>query len=372
MVSKNGTRALGDLGVDGSGRGAIQPVPLSLRDQEVGVDARQTGTSAVAGPIGIVDSFQHVPVSLFGSVLGVAGLAIAWRLAHDLFGVPIAIASVLDAVAIACFILVGFGYGLKLLLAPAAVLSEFNHPIKGSLFGTLPISLLLLPINIAPTSLPLAQAIWWVGAATMFAFACFVINRWISRPQQLGDATPTWIVPVVGVLDVPLAMPTLGWPPMHGLMILGLAIGLFFTIPLFTLIFARLLFQPQMPVSIQPTVVILVAPFAVGTSAYLATTGDADIFAQSLYAMTLFLLLILASRVRHLGRCCPFQVSWWAISFPLAASSVAAIRMAAAYPGPLSEAFAFLLLLAVTLVIAALSWLTLTALARGELRTIST
>ena len=127
-----------------------------------------------------------------------------------------------------------------------------------------------------------------------------------------------------------------------------------------------------MPDSIRPTLIILVAPFAVGTSAYLATTGGADFFAQSLYAITLFLLVILAGRFRHIGRCCPFRVSWWAISFPLAASAVAAIRMASAYPSPLSVAFAFFLLLTATLVIVVLLWLTMTALARGELAKIST
>jgi tellurite resistance protein len=64
--------------------------------------------------------------------------------------------------------------------------------------------------------------------------------------------------------DVPLALPSLGLPPIHGVMVLGLAVGLFFTVPLFTLIFSRLVFEPPMPGPLQPTLMILAAPFAVG------------------------------------------------------------------------------------------------------------
>jgi tellurite resistance protein len=34
---------------------------------------------------------------------------------------------------------------------------------------------------------------------------------------------------------------------------------------------------------------------------------------------TLLILVVQVGRLRHLGRCCPFRVSWRAVSFPLAA-----------------------------------------------------
>lgn len=49
----------------------------------------------------------------------------------------------------------------------------------------------------------------------------------MSDRQLIAHATPAWIVPVVGLLDVPLALPTLGLPPMHGVIVLGMAVGLF-------------------------------------------------------------------------------------------------------------------------------------------------
>ena len=110
----------------------------------------------------------------------------------------------------------------------------------------------------------------------MFAFAWLMVTRWMSDRQQVAHATPAWIIPVVGLLDVPLALPSLDLPPMHGLMVASLAIGLFFAIPLFTLIFSRLVFEAPMPDALQPSLLILVAPFSVGVSTYVVTTGTFD------------------------------------------------------------------------------------------------
>jgi tellurite resistance protein len=127
-----------------------------------------------------------------------------------------------------------------------------------------------------------------------------------------------------------------------------------------------------MPDALRPSLLILVAPFAVGFSTYVATTGQVDLFAQSLYMLTLFMLAVLLGRLRDLPRCCPFRVSWWAVSFPLAASAIAALKFAAADPGTIADAIAILLLALATIVIALLLLRTLAGLLRGELRTLST
>ena len=140
---------------------------------------------------------------------------------------------------------------------------------------------------------------------------------------------------MVGLLDVPLALPALGLPPMHGLMVLALAVGLFFAVPLFTLIFSRLVFEPPMPDALKPSLLILVAPFAVGYSTYTVTTGQTDLFAEALYMLMLFMLAVLLGQLRNLPACCPFRVSWWAVSFPLAAA--ASPRCASPRPNPASS-----------------------------------
>lgn len=331
-----------------------------------------SGILAATATVPARQRLDYLPVSLFGSVMGLTGLSVAWRLAQASYGAPGWVADAIGVTAVAAFVLLALGYAVKLMTAPAAVRAEFRHPIAGNLFGTVLISLLLLPIILAPVSLRLARGVWGVGAVGMVAFAWMIVSRWMSDRQQVAHATPAWIIPVVGLLDVPLALPSLGLPPMHGVMVLGLAVGLFFAVPLFTLIFSRLVFEPPMPDALQPTLLILVAPFAVGFSAYVATTGQTDLFAEALYVLTLFMLAVLLGRLRHLPGCCPFRVSWWAVSFPLAASAIAALRFAAAEPGMITDAIALALLALATLTIAGLLVRTLAGIARGELRALST
>jgi tellurite resistance protein len=211
----------------------------------------------------------------------------------------------------------------------------------------------------------------------MNGFAWLIVSRWMSNQQQAAHATPAWIVPVVGLLDVPLGVQSLGFSAdvytnVHQLMILDLAVGLFFAIPLFTMIFSRLLFEAPMPDALKPTLLILVAPFAVGFSSYTVTTGSTDIFAQALYLVALFILAVLLGRLTLLNGCCPFKFAWWSVSFPLAASSIAASRYATDFPGLIADGIALVLLALATLTIAALLMRTLVGLARGELRTLST
>ncbi len=314
---------------------------------------------------------EYVPVGLFGSVMGLTGLSIAWQLAQQRYGLPAWPSMALTALATADFAVLGVAYLTKSLTAPEAVRAEWRHPVAGSLFGTILISLLVLPIVLAPISLLLARVLWIVGASGMVLFAWLMVSRWMSDRQQVAHATPAWIVPVVGLLDVPLALPVLGLPDLQGLSVFCLAVGLFFAVPLFSIILSRLLFEPPMPDALKPSLLILVAPFAVGTSTYAVTTGSNDLFAEALYALSLFILAVLLGQMRHLARCCPFRISWWAVSFPLAASAIAALHFAIANPGWFTNTVALGLLVLATVSILGLLARTLFGVARGELRALS-
>lgn len=316
--------------------------------------------------------FDYLPVALFGSVMGLTGLAVAWRFTHALFGAPLWIAHVLAIVAMLTFLAQAGGYLVKAVTAFDAVRAEFQHPIAGNLFGTPLISLLLLPLLLADINLTLARVIWTIGAVLMTIFAWLIVSRWINVRQKPAHATPAWIVPVVGMIDVPLAVPALGWgESLHGVMVFATAIGLFFAIPLLTQILSRLMFEEPLPDAMQPALLIMVAPFSVGFSAYVTTAGHIDMFAEALYMLMLFVLAVLFGRLRNLGRCCPFRVSWWAVSFPLAASANAALHYAEHAAQPVAYGIAIVLLAIATLVILGLLVRTLTGITRGELRTLS-
>jgi tellurite resistance protein len=102
-------------------------------------------------------------------------------------------------------VLVFAGCAVKLVTAFGVVRSQSFHPIAGNLLGTY-------------AHCP-AQVLWVAGAAGMLLFARLVVGRWMSDRQQVALAIPVWIVPVVGLLDVPLALPSPGPPRLHGLVV---------------------------------------------------------------------------------------------------------------------------------------------------------
>ncbi|WP_132254307.1 SLAC1 anion channel family protein [Methylobacterium segetis] len=327
-------------------------------------------TAEAAAPVraGRAPLFDYLPVSLFGAVMGLAGLSVAWRLASARYGLPALVSDLIGWGALATFVGLALAYGAKAVTAWPAVLAEFRHPIAGNLFGTVLISLLLLPFVLRGLSPTLAAAAWILGVVGMVPFAVLIVNRWMGSRQRLAHATPAWMVPVVGLLDVPLAAASVGLPHTQTLSLFSLSVGLFFALPLFTLVFARLVFEEPLPAAQQPTLMILVAPFAVGFSSYAATLGRIDAFAEALFLIALFVFVVLVGRLRDLPRCCPFRVSWWAVSFPAAAMAVAALRYAEHVGDVAADGLALLLLALATILIAGLALRTLLGIARNELR----
>jgi tellurite resistance protein TehA-like permease len=173
--------------------------------------------------------------------MGLSSLTVAWRIAHAYFGTPQWVSEYIGYTAMLCFLAMVGGYAIKLWSSFDLVRAEFNPPIAGNMFGTPLISLLLPPILLADINLPLARIFWVLGTVGMTVFAWFIVNRWMSVRQRVHHTSPAWIIPVVGMINVPLAVPALHLQSMHGLMIFSLAIGLFFAVPLFTLIFSRLM-----------------------------------------------------------------------------------------------------------------------------------
>lgn len=301
------------------------------------------------------------PVGLFASVMGLAGLSIAWRLAaRD--AAPAWIGDALAVLAWLTFVLLS-GVQLRRVWSDrAAWLAELRQPATAPFLGTFWISLLLLPM-LLPVGLP-ARAMWLAGVAGMLVCAWRNFLQWTAGALDEAQVSAAWLIPVVGLLDIPLAFPTLGLPALNELALFALAAGFVLAIPVFALVFGRLVSRAP---AAQPTLLILLAPFAVGFSAYVAMAGAVDAPARALFYLDLFLLAVLLPRTWAMLRGQPFRLNWWALSFPLAASAVAAQRYALAMPTLFGRVVALLLLALATVVIGALIWRSLRGL-RGLVR----
>jgi tellurite resistance protein len=297
--------------------------------------------------------------------MGISGLALAWREAHRLFGAPALVGEGIGAIAVLVFMALGLAYAVKLVRHTPASRAEFEHPVTGNFFGTIAISFLLVSAVLRPYSADLAQIVWAVGAITTFVLAYLVAQRFLAGGHDPLHTGPPLLIPGVAALDIAVTGATMHVPGAREANLAALAIGGVLAVVLFVLIAARLRHHEPLPGPMTPALLVMVAPFEVGFLAYVNTTGRFDMFAGLLFYFGFFIFLVLAPKVFR--RSVPFGVPWWAVSFPMAALSVAALKYAGAVRSPLVEAIAAAILGFLTLVIAVLFVRTLVIVASGKL-----
>jgi tellurite resistance protein len=307
---------------------------------------------------------RQFPISFFAVVMGLAGLAIAWQRAEAIFALRYGPSAVLEIASVAAYVAIAVVFAAKLLRFPAEVAKELRHPVKLNFFPTISIGLVLLSLVLLPRHFEAARWLWSAGAAMQLAFTLYVMNAWIHRTGlDIGHVNPAWFIPIVGNVLVPIGgvrfFPAeLSW--------FYFSIGIVFWVVLLTIVMYRLFFHAPLPERLMPTLFILVAPPAVGFSAYFALAGIVDGFARILYYSALLLTLLLASNALRFLKA-RFFLSAWAYSFPLAAVTIATLLMVKQVGGIVFEGLAMLLLAVVTLVVAALVVRTVLAIARGEI-----
>jgi len=271
---------------------------------------------------------QFLPVSFFGAIMGLSGLCFSWRLASDIWKLPKYIGEIIGFTTLFAFVVLTTLYLLKIKIHKDLVKKEFEHPVSVSLFGAFIISLLLIPGIILPYNMTIAFAIWIIGTLLMFSFSFMVIRKWMDKQQDPANAMPVWIIPIAGTLDVPIIGLKFPYEWVHELCTFFFGVGLIFSFILITIILYRLIFQSQLPIETQPTQLILVAPFALAFSGYLEINHTLDLIGRIFFYFDLFLFIVLFSKILMIPKCCPFKVSWWAVSFPLVAITIAALKFA--------------------------------------------
>lgn len=306
----------------------------------------------------------HFPVTFFAIVMGLMGLALALHA-----GAPAALwlaqaSSLVLLIGIAVFLVILAFYLAKALRYPAMVAEEWHHPVKLAFFPTITVSLLLMATAVFPYNETWATWIWLAGVAGQGVLTIAVVTGWIShRSFQVGHLTPAWFIPAVGNVIVPILGARIGYIEISWLFFSG---GIIFWIVLLTLVMNRLIFHDPIVARLFPTMVILIAPPAVAFLAYVSMIGSVDGFARILLNAGYIFAALVAAQVPKLVRL-PFALSWWALSFPLAALTIASLRFAQLEGSRGHQTIGLLILTLLSLVIAGLIWRTLLAVIRGEI-----
>src|SRR5699024_7288309 len=267
---------------------------------------------------------QFVPITLFASVMGIAGLTITYRLLEGIFIIDNYLSFIMTLFVTLLFLL-QIGIVLyRLLMFKQMIKSDLQHPVHINFYGTISISLFLLATLYMDISIMLSFIVWLIGAFFQIGLTLYLLSTlfW-EREYSIKQFNPTWFIPIVGNIVAPISGvyhvdPLFNW--------MFFSIGIVFTIIYYVLFVQRTVFHEPLPEMLLPSYFIIIAPIAIGAIVYINLTEQVDVFAYILYGLATYLILLFLTQLKRFFMI-PFFISWWAYLFPLAAYINATIYM---------------------------------------------
>jgi tellurite resistance protein len=302
----------------------------------------------VSEPVARDEWLRRYPIAL-----GLGGLSGAWRTAAGL-SAPTWPAAGLAVLSLAAWVTITFMYVLKGHGDPRAFLADLRHPEQGFALGYIPVIPMVLlaqaPRLAGMHALDLVVAVIWAVATAA------LVAHWITTPRDRHAIHPGFSLPVVGGPFVAcISLQANGW---HSLAEATFAVGVYFSMMFGTLIVGRLMTEQRLSDARFPTLAVLMVAPATASIAWFALNGNRITtvgtgLAGVLAMMALIQLFILPEYLR-----CPFTISAWSFSFPLASTANTMCDWALAAPNPIGRVLAWSTLTIATAIIGLLVGLT--------------
>lgn len=310
-------------------------------------------------------ALPQVPASLFGIVLGLAGLGNDWRVAKLVWPVPAVVGEVIHAVALVAWLVITSLYVAKWILARTNAVNEAEHPVLCCFIGLAGVATMLVAQGVLPYSRPVALALFSSGSIFTVAFGLWRTGILWRGGRDPAATTPVLYLPMVaGGFVTGIVAVALGWTEFA-----QLAFGAaFFTwLAIESVLLHRLYTAPALPPALRPTLGIQLAPPSVGASCYLAiNSGQADLFVHMLIGYALIQALLLLRMSGWIAEQ-PFSAAYWAFTFGATALAGAVIRLAKSSPDSLFGYLAPVLFVGANLLVLTIFVRTLRLLLMGKL-----
>lgn len=311
----------------------------------------------------MTEKLKYFPITSFAVIMGLTGLSIAFGKFYHLQWLPKIFYDISVFAVLALFLFFVVMYGFKLIKFPDEVKTDFTHRIRINFFSAISISLLLLSITFYTFYPLLSIAFWWVGVILHTVFMFKTIAFWIQHNFEIKHFNPAWFIPVVGNILIPVV--GVDYAPIS-VSYFYFTVGFFFWIVLFTIFLNRVIFHAQLPEKFIPTFFIILAPPAVGFIAWMRITASWDAFAVFLLFMTYFFIGLLITLYKSFRKL-KFFMSWWAFTFPLAATTIATAVAFQVTAEPILKYLAWLFMFSAVTANVIVAWFTIKGIRKGEI-----
>jgi len=313
----------------------------------------------------LAEIIRNFTPNWFTVTMGTGGLA----LAVNQFPFPVAglhgLATALWLVNIALFAVFAGLYAARWVIFPEEARRIFAHPVMAMFFGAVPMGLATI-VNgfvafgaplIGATAISVAHALWWVDVAMSLACGLVIPYFMFTRQQHsLDKVTAVWLIPVVAAevaaVSGALLVPHLSTSEAFAVLMLGYALW-GYSVPLamsiLVLLVLRLALHKLPDRDMGVSAWLALGPIGTGALGLVLLGADApaEFAAHGLGGVgdvafglgviggtvlwgygTWWLLLAILKTARYLREGLPFNLGWWAFTFPLAVYSLATLALA--------------------------------------------
>jgi tellurite resistance protein len=309
---------------------------------------------------------RKIPLNIFGMGFGLAGLATAWRIAVDQHLAPHEVSDVLISLAAVVWLFSIVLY-LRYVLTTRGTLTSDLHDMTVGPFASLALitPILLAADGIAPYSRSAA-----VVVIDVFIVGVVLLGGWFTGTWMRGGTDLDWLHPgyflptVAGGLVASAGAAEVGQERLAQFM---LGLGILCWIIVGSMILGRLIFRPPLPDALAPTMAIEVAPAAVASVAYFFSHGaHITPFVTALAGYGLLMVVAQIPLISRYARL-KFSLATWAFTFSWAAVASTLLFWIDAEHVTGGRAFAFLVLAAISVLVAAIAARTVVAISQGRL-----
>ncbi len=294
---------------------------------------------------------SRFPITVFGSILGTGGFALASKSFLPFLVLP------LSWILLFLFFAFSAIFLLKIIYHPGIVRTELRHPLPGNFYALQPISAVLLAIlcrNLLPFPLVLGLLVY--GSVLILTLSIYLPYHFFSNVNiELGHLHGGWFITPVATILVTNAV--FLYPASQSTVLIALVffgIGTMLFLLILGALFFRLISHTLPPVELAPTNYIMLAPigilivdmlqiskvagpiFGMNLST-LGIIGGIFLWGFGIWAIGVNILLL----IRYIRSGLKFHIGWWSYVFPTAAFTMGTISLSGSVT-PLKLASVFL------------------------------